>query len=151
MLCLRNYVRKQQNIHTQCETVLRPLYLAGQIRNFAAQQGLGTLQHLEVVRRRAELLLVGAAGPYQRRRQHAHDHHDGCNKLKASTAAGGGERTKEDGWVSLVWPVPKEIRTDGVYRTIQNRPGRAGRRTCWTPTYDARSYPQGMLYSIDGE
>lgn len=54
-------------IRTECETVLGPLYLAGQIRNFAAQQGLGTLQHLEVMRCGAELLLVRPARLDQRR------------------------------------------------------------------------------------
>lgn len=64
------------NSLTQCETVFRPLYLAGQIRNFAAQQGLGALQHLEVMRCSSEALLVGAAGLNEGRHEHGHD--DNC-------------------------------------------------------------------------
>lgn len=65
-------------LRTECETVLGPLYLAGQIRNFAAQQGLGTLQHLEVVRRGAELLLVRPARLDQRRRNDGQQNDDWC-------------------------------------------------------------------------
>lgn len=95
---------------TQCEAVFRPLYLAGQIRNFATQQGFGALQHLEVMWRSSEALLVGTAGPNEGRHEHGHD--DNCWTGKRER-----ERWRNEQKVSLSMSVRVSIRIAAVWRT----------------------------------